>query len=128
MRAGAKLRPQGFNTFFPRRDGYHSCAIGAVCEYRGAIPNESFTLLDVSDYVQIDNLPIANPITDFTNIPLTLYGVITLMNDELNWTRERIADYVETFENNTKFIMSEDEIAHIKSHFANWGYKRSHTP
>jgi len=128
MREGAKLRPQGFNTFFPRRDGYHSCAIGAVCEYRGAIPNEIFTLRDVADYLQIDNLPIANPITDETKIPLTLYGVITLMNDELNWTRERIADYVETFENNTKFIMSEDETAHIKSHFANWGYKRSHTP
>ena len=124
MREGAKLRPQGYNKPFQKLFGeYHSCALGAVCEYRGATPCEIFTFIDVLKYVQIDNSPIDNPITDVTNVPANLYEVITLMNDALSWSRERIADFVETVENDSEFVMSDEEDAQIKRYFSDWGYK-----
>jgi len=124
MRAGAKLRPQGYGKLFQKLFGeFHSCAIAAVCEYRGAIPSERFSLQDIANYVQFDPSPIANPITDVTNVPATLYEVITLMNDALSWSRERIADFVESVENNSEFVMSDEEDAQIKRHFSDFGYR-----
>ena len=124
MREGAKLRPQSYNKLFSSLFGeFHSCAIGAVCEYRGAIPSDKFSLQDVSKYVQIDNSPIDNPISAVTNVPANLYEVITLMNDALSWSRERIADFVETIENNSEFVITDDEDAQIKRYFSDWGYR-----
>ena len=124
MRAGAKLRPQGYNKLFSSLFGeFHSCAIAAVCEYRGAIPDERFSFQDLSNYVQFDPSPIDNPITDVTNVPANLYEVITIMNDALSWSRNRIADFVESVEDKTEFVITDDEDAQIKMHFANWGYR-----
>jgi hypothetical protein len=98
IRLGSMLKPQAFETFF---DGTGTCALGAACEAMGLVP----------DRWTLDALRAANDLLDLVTVTL-LRGVpcpacpvdtkgtnlIPHLNDEHRWTREQIADFVETIE------------------------------
>ncbi len=94
MRIGAKIRPQAYNVFFDRIDGeFCSCAFGAVLEAEIGFLDQC-ELLSIR-LEQIHNIHeyIIDPIL---NIQSSIYRVVTFLNDTEKWTREAIADYLES--------------------------------
>jgi hypothetical protein len=104
IRAGAKMRPQGDGFFFTEGDdGIASCAIGAACEAVGleaAYANGSRydfawktfpILLSEVDYPK--GFSYGGRSSD------EMTAVIYTLNDSLKWSREAIAEWVETIEN-----------------------------
>lgn len=100
IREGAKLRPQYFEGYFghiyPTEDSEGilcSCALGAAWEYarnQTFCHQEAEQVLEyfgIIDYIYI--CPASNK-----SKPLSL--IITELNDDHLWTREQIADYVES--------------------------------
>lgn len=71
-----------------------SCALGAAWE--GAMG----TATDVSPRQLFDRFPelfsYVQPLIDEIENPTQLHRVISLLNDEYCWTREQIADWVES--------------------------------
>jgi hypothetical protein len=98
IRLGAMLKPQGFNS----HDTHASCALRAAADAVGIddILTHSGPILN---YVELtDRWPYL-----FTRVEcppemgggfLELVKAIYLLNDAHHWTRERIADFVETVE------------------------------
>jgi len=104
IRAGAKLRPQGFNAFFVNFDnkGLCSCALGAAIEAVTFCEDHTDdSCLEVID----KNWPkiIPNERTLCPAFEWCLKGkgkpnkiqMISHLNDDHNWTREKIADWAE---------------------------------
>lgn len=96
IRLGAMLRPQ-VRYFFFDRDG--SCALGAACEaislkehdvmfYYGKGILEAFPILCARS--------VACPVCAATDTAFRIVGCH--LNDKHEWTREAIADWVETIE------------------------------
>ena len=97
IRIGCAFKPQGFGDFY--RDG-GSCALGAA--YDGCGVDRNLKLLselspgikayfdETSKNEYIAYCPAGNGCTHFTSIPH--------LNDDHKWSRERIADFVETIE------------------------------
>ncbi len=96
IRAGAKLRPQAFGKGF---DGVGTCAMGAAFEGMGLDPKS----LDLEICQPIPEVlrelfpPKSVRLCPVCGTQKAL-GVIVHLNDEHGWTREAIADYVETLE------------------------------
>ncbi|SRR5258706_16343763 len=97
IRKGSQQRPQAFGDFFEKVEGQilGSCAIGAAIEgYFG------------DTTARIEELHTAFPILDKVvegpeqGMRAELCNVITDLNDMCDWTRECIADWVETIEEN----------------------------
>ena len=93
IRLGAMLKPQVFGIL---RDGIGTCALGAALEACGIVANH----LNNLEYV-INRWPWTD--AKFHNCPGCGYwgypsAVITHLNDAHHWTREQIADWVETIE------------------------------
>lgn len=104
IRLGAMLAPQGRRLL---RDGYGTCALGAALEAAGG---------DCLDLGASDVLRVHFPILRLVDINCpacgisaaqlsslmshngSLYGVIGHLNDDHEWTREQIADLVQTIE------------------------------
>ena len=91
IREGAKLRPQAYRDYF--KEG-GSCALGAAYE----ITHGQFEFqIGGSISVQLDNdFPALNaPYVDHVLGEITIRHAITTRNDNLHWTREQIADWLE---------------------------------
>ena len=106
IRAGAKLRPQGFEDFFtmtakPKNDVddsvFASCALGAAYEaVEGRIlPTLSgrsvIGLFQEKMGIDLNTCEFEHP---FSYMPL--FNTIVHLNDVHQWTREKIADWVES--------------------------------
>lgn len=88
IRLGATLRPQVRGV---TRNARGSCALGAALEAIGV----DGTYTDVLDHFPISRRYVACPVDYVEHV---LVGVIRMLNDDHGWSRERIADWVETFE------------------------------
>lgn len=97
IRLGSKLHPQGFGGFRNYQGGtIVTCAIGAVGEAIG---------LDLKKNINAERLRHHWPWMFQTSSPCPVCQceyqvicIITHLNDDHRWTRERIADWVETIE------------------------------
>ena len=96
IRLGSMLRPQGFGAY--TRDG-RSCALGAAREAIGLIlgwPGEWVVILS-----KRQKCPVCC-VADVATVSLRhlvidrLFETIVLLNDEHHWTREQIADFIES--------------------------------
>ncbi len=94
IRLGATMKPQCYGYFYRGDERTSSCAIGAACDAIGVHP---------------DNISVMQvwPVTTILNgIPCPVPGctrpggswMVTHLNDRHQWTRERIADFVELHE------------------------------
>lgn len=107
MREGAKLRPQAFNVFYspvPSRNGEQggSCALGAIYEAKTESthideerdPDLGFFAFDeLKELSALDVLSVHDPVITLT---ASLEYVISRLNDYEGWSRERIADWLES--------------------------------
>lgn len=96
MRLGAMWRPQGFGQLWQERvDGsFASCALGAAFEALGCAPGTSVVRLRGATWrwlAMAAGCPACHRAA-------TREWVIEHLNDWHNWTREAIADWVETIE------------------------------
>jgi hypothetical protein len=98
IRLGAMNRPQAYGSYFEKETN-RTCALGAALDAIG--------LLALSGGDQ--QLYVAFPLLNLQGVPSpcgcvlvifadTLGGRITHLNDHHHWTRERIADWVESVE------------------------------
>src|SRR5688572_14543061 len=101
IRLGAMLKPQGFRAL---RDGGRTCAYGAAYEAAG-VPFEEWRKLpkDVAEARLAEVFPIIPTLFHpcpacGLNFWIAAGIVITHLNDTHRWTREQIADWVETIE------------------------------
>ena len=102
IREGAKLRPQAFGAYF---DGGTSCAVGAAHEAitGKAEDSDAVALTEGSfPYMQLCNNKATCP--QCTAAIGSLLSTVTHLNDEHKWTRERIADWLETEEEKLGFV------------------------
>ena len=101
IRLGAMMRPQEFNMVFKRNDDgqYCSCAIGAAAEAIGTLPNDNNQGLQEAVAAFPLLLEYVMSPTPTPNGPYkeTVWCIIAELNNS-HWTRERIADWVETIE------------------------------
>lgn len=98
IRLGAMLRPQCFNAMY-KNNG--SCALGAAREAVGASNAASFVTCIVWPWTgTLHNCPVgcdANQIYPGAN-KSCVTTIVVHLNDVHHWTRERIADWVESIE------------------------------
>lgn len=120
IREGAKLKPQGSDTFFSvagydRKEGLYkhsTCALGAAFDFIEGEVDDSEVAVWSNDEIE-DTLVFAFPLlkgVEDVKCPgrdcalfggrhdSTLFNVITTLNDAHGWEREEIADWVEQFE------------------------------
>ena len=99
IREGAALHPQqAFRCYTAREpDGSRStCALGAAYEaHFGNLPSKDLIWSGVQllQSLGIKNVEVAHPM--HTSDTWGLASLITDLNDEHRWSRERIADYLE---------------------------------
>lgn len=100
IRLGAMLKPQGFGDYWTR-GGRATCAIGAACEASG---------ISFADYLR--SAPVATfeqrhdangdrrecPACSVRRSQYSMTALVIHLNDDHHWTREQIADLVETIE------------------------------
>lgn len=93
IRLGSMMKPQGFVSML---NGGRSCALGAAMDAIGRL--NGFTVTDMA----ADSWPFLN---DKVGLPCgcdstdwAWKDVITHLNDSHEWTREAIADWVQTIE------------------------------
>lgn len=102
IRLGSMIRPQGFDKYWP--DGKTSCALGAAFEaggLRGHIEkayNGDVTGLLPPIWATFLEAGQQCPLCSWGNQTIPTLSVITHLNDDHKWTRERIADWVATIE------------------------------
>ena len=100
IRLGAMLRPQGYGYLFAYGK---TCALGAAAEAIG-IYRECAEAICIHDPVAADrSLRAVWPMLESVVFDerlgrMPLRGAIMIRNDSREWTRERIADWVEQFE------------------------------
>lgn len=102
IRLGAMMRPQAKEDLFV---GGHSCALGAAYEAIGLMTpdtdrcnNPSSWHWRTRDAFPLLEEKVSCPIGDCWRTPDDLAYVTTHLNDEHGWTREAIADWVESVE------------------------------
>ncbi len=99
MRLGAMIRPQGYRTYWSSKGG--SCALGAALEATGYdFPSAGFgvpTLTLQNYWPFIWRIEVKCPGGCPGNMELPK-AIITHLNDDHCWTRERIADWIATIE------------------------------
>ena len=106
IREGAKLRPQGRRFYFPQW-GERSCAFGAGMEAVFGNQHESPNEIELLyPYLSKISLPSKNPVCpDCKEVQSgCLMTVIFHLNDDHLWTREQIADWLESEEEKLGFI------------------------
>jgi len=99
IRLGAMLRPQAVGTCFTFSDAgelFSTCALAAGCEAAGwgHTGKELFGFLDTHFPIVRECVP--HPLIH-DNV-FCLRAIIIQLNDKCGWSRERIADWVETVE------------------------------
>lgn len=96
IRLGAMLKPQGTNGLL--KNG-HSCALGAALDALGLLDKYGiggYLPREVANRWPVLEMVTMNPVTD--GVHLSVGDTIVDLNDDYNWTREHIADWVETQE------------------------------
>jgi hypothetical protein len=101
IRLGAMLRKQAYRSFL-NEHGDGTCAIGAALEavkgkrwLRSVIKSDKSSREIVAETFP-EALPIvANPVNP-SGAPSQLYVIVAYLNDTEKWTREQIADWVDT--------------------------------
>lgn len=99
MRKGAKIRPQTRNHYYAMGDDgrWCSCAMGAAIE--GALGNMELITRHgaevlfggvLGDFVTAPDVRISD-----SDEKIKLMKAVLCLNDDLEWTRERIADWLE---------------------------------
>lgn len=89
MRLGSMLRPQAYGT----SDGPQgACALGAALDAIGKTTNRYST---AANHFPVLCGEAPHPISGET---LRVLTIVRVLNDEHRWTREQIADWVETLE------------------------------
>jgi hypothetical protein len=120
IRLGAMIRPQAFTVLFQRAGG--SCALGAAVEASSICTRERFIVTEGSEstvdvlvaYLEIRRalmvrFPVLKalascPVTGECPVECQYYSfgkvraIIEHLNDDHRWTREQIADWIETVE------------------------------
>jgi hypothetical protein len=95
IRLGSMLRPQGFGHMW---SGGKSCAVGAAYEALGyGDGKDVFLPRDLYDLLISRIFLMPCGCTPY-QLRFSLVTAITHLNDAHRWTRERIADWVETLE------------------------------
>lgn len=96
IRTGSQIRPQAFGAYFRRENGaLASCANGAAFEaVSGAPENDGAKIYKTlsNTFPVWDSLSVYPPCGQ--HVRQLLRDAIMHMNDEHNWTREQIADWV----------------------------------
>lgn len=108
IRLGAMLKPQAFGVYF---NDIGTCAIGAALDACGALDTNSCVSESACRWpifrLRIQDLPFPVYSKDSPSLPAYVGGpasawslgaVIAELNDAHRWTREAIADWVETVE------------------------------
>lgn len=105
IRLGAMLKPQAFGKL---QDAGGSCAYGAALDACGIQDQDNVTEQQLCELFPITTAPASCPVCGLHLEPQpepwqirelkTVDEVITHLNDWHRWTRERIADFVETLE------------------------------
>lgn len=90
IRRGALLKPQGHGDFFYNGK---TCALGAALDAAGRL--HDFDVSTIATLWPVEQTKTAHPVTGRLDI---LGFNITSLNDVFGWTREQIADWVETIE------------------------------
>lgn len=89
IRLGAMLRPQVFGV---TADDVGTCALGGALE---AIGRGHLKYHDSPTHWPVAGAVVVHPVQGYDHV---LFGVARSLNDEHRWTREQIADWVETIE------------------------------
>lgn len=110
IRLGAMMKPQWFEKL---HDGDGSCALGAAADAIGFVVGELFSVTGKdSIHAFFKHFP---EMEDKRNCPVCglniRYSAIAHLNDFHRWTRERIADFVETLESDTLPDLPTPELA-----------------
>lgn len=98
IRAGASKRPQAFGQYFiisDFDDPITSCAIGAAYEGNGGSPTDNLwcrRLMDETFPELLQRVTLPTPYHDSTD----LHSGIARLNDKYRWSREAIADWLES--------------------------------
>ena len=98
IRIGAAKRPQGKGNYFPlsKEHVVCSCVLGAALE--GAMGRLRVQSLIAKELYEI--FPILSETTSLQtqtiDVSGTLFEVCATLNDTFNWTREQIADWLES--------------------------------
>jgi hypothetical protein len=103
IREGAKLRPQGFGDYFTSNDDLEncSCALGAALEiltgtYGYDAHNHPSLAGKLGEFLAVNagiDATVSHPYLDWQQT--SIFKAVVILNDELKWTRERIADWLE---------------------------------
>ncbi|HXJ11752.1 MAG TPA: hypothetical protein VNH19_05710 [Candidatus Limnocylindrales bacterium] len=101
IRLGAMLRPQGFHNYF-YHDGSGSCALGSAAEAAGLFNADNFEEHVNKSQTLTSAFPllpqfVPHPHSAFRGRRMSLDTIVPCLNDN-GWTRERIADWVQTIE------------------------------
>lgn len=97
IRLGAMMKPQCSDGAMVSDDGTAVCAIGAGALAVGiAVANAPECYHAVRERFPVLGAAATHPLQG--NEPRTVEGVIWNLNDSSGWTREQIADWVETVE------------------------------
>lgn len=96
-RLGALLKPQGFGALYLRGN---TCVWGAVADAMGILKGEAVCgITAISENWPAASLKANCPACGNMADYVTVAGVMGHLNDDHRWSRERIADWVETIEN-----------------------------
>lgn len=109
IRLGATLRPQGFGQLFTT-DG-RTCALGAALESIGVFGVDivAAVLPEAWDWIMKGKYNGPRGVTKQTWITNNAYSIIVYLNDHEEWSRERIADWVESLESQEDFTTQDTE-------------------
>lgn len=100
MREGAINTFQAFDDFFDwdERPLIGCCALGAVLYALGEVRADSHEHIDAvilaATDVNVSEYRVDYPLQNEAS--MTLYDTITSLNDDAKWTREQIADWLES--------------------------------
>lgn len=93
IRLGAMMKPQAFGTSF---DGIGTCANGAARDAIGLLGNVNGDIGRLFP-LGLKVMELCAVCGKLLSVP-SVGGFIAHLNDDHEWTRERIADFVETME------------------------------
>jgi hypothetical protein len=98
IRFGGYGRPQcKWNLISYHKDGNQYCAIGGALSYAG-LKDHELAYDAMSVLFPVVWVTCSAPMTESTLERTTVYRFITHANDILGWSRDKIADWVETIE------------------------------
>ena len=101
IRLGSMLKPQGFGP--THNDGTHSCALTAALDAIG----KSGYYADICYHFTTPAMRVTQPVSGEDMLALS---AIRELNDRHRWTREQIADWIDTFDSAASVPQSVDAV------------------